>query len=203
LGEGGVIPPPKGYLSAVRDICDRADVLLFFDEIQTGLARAGAWFAHHHEGVRPDGVCLAKALGNGFPVGACWLADRVAGAAQVGDHASTFGGQPLAMAAANAVLKEMKAMDAPRLAHLAGERLKLALSRLNGVAEVRGSGLLLGVELTSADSRTVAEAALERGLVVNAVTKSALRLAPPLIVKESEIDEAVEILASVIEGFGS
>jgi len=170
------------------------------DEVQTGLGRTGRWFGFEHGGdVRPDVVTLAKALGNGMPIGACWARADVAAAFQPGDHASTFGGQPLAARAALAVLDVMEAEDVPRLATAAGERLTKALLALDAVADVRGKGLLVAAELRRpADARVVATRCLELGLVVNAVTPTALRLAPPLLVTDAQIDAAVATVEQAI-----
>ena len=195
LGEAGVVTPPKGYLKKVREICDELELLLIVDEIQTGLARTGRWFAFQDEGVLPDIVTMAKALGNGVPVGACWARDSVAGSFEPGDHGSTFGGQPLAMSAAKATLETMLSIDAPALARAAGERLRESLGSVEGVYEVRGAGLLVGVVLASGvDAHVVAEKALDFGVVVNDVTPSVIRLCPPLIVSDDEIEEGVDRL---------
>ncbi|GIU83577.1 MAG: acetylornithine aminotransferase [Acidimicrobiales bacterium] len=199
LGEGGVVVPPAGYLRRVRELCDSKGVLLAVDEIQTGLGRTGTWFAHQHEGIRPDLVCIAKALGNGFPVGACWVTTRVADAIRVGDHGSTFGGQPLAMAVARAVLRELKRVDAPARAQSSGARLAEMVSKIPQVEQVRGRGLLLAAEFGRPIASDVAERAIENGVVVNAVTESAIRLAPPLVITDEEITEGTERLAAAIE----
>ena len=197
-GEGGVIPAPPGYLEGIRALCDERGVLMIADEVQTGLARTGRWFGFEHAGVRPDVVCLAKALGNGMPIGACWARRDVAQVLRPGDHGSTFSGTPIATAAARAVLAEMRRIDAPALARSAGERLTNLLLATPGVQSVRGLGLLLAAELDGRDSKVVATACLERGLVLNNVTPTALRLAPPLTVREEELDEAVAILKEVL-----
>lgn len=199
-GEGGVVPAPDGYLEAARRLCDEREALLVIDEVQTGLGRTGHWFGFEHaDGVRPDVVTLAKALGNGFPIGACWARDAVAQAFVPGDHATTFGGQPLAARAALATLDALEAVDAPTVARRAGERLVKALEALPGVSAVRGRGLLVAAELAGGrDARVVVLACLGEGLVVNAVTPSALRLAPPLLVSDDEVDEAVAILEGVL-----
>jgi acetylornithine/succinyldiaminopimelate/putrescine aminotransferase len=146
--------------------------------------------------VRPDVVTLAKALGNGVPIGACWARQDVAEAFRAGDHASTFGGQPLAARAALAVLDVMQAEDAPGRARRAGEHLVTRLMELPDVVAVRGWGLLVAAELTAGtDAPTVARACLDAGLIVNAVTPTALRFAPPLLVTDAEIDEAIGLLA--------
>ncbi|HXY42672.1 MAG TPA: acetylornithine transaminase [Acidimicrobiales bacterium] len=200
-GEGGVVPAPPGYLKAVRDLCDERGILLIADEIQTGLGRTGRWFAFQRAGIRPDIVTVAKALGNGFPIGACWARAEVAGAFQPGDHGSTFGGQPLACAAALATLEVMEEIDAPSLAARAGARLADGLGGIDGVSEVRGEGLLLAAVLAPGiDAKAVVAAALTRGLVVNAPVAGVVRLAPPLTVSDAEIDQAVAILRSVLGG---
>jgi acetylornithine/succinyldiaminopimelate/putrescine aminotransferase len=169
--------------------------------VQTGLGRTGRWFGFQHaEGVQPDVVTLAKALGNGVPIGACWARGAAGTALAAGEHATTFGGQPLAARAALTVLDVMEAEDVPARATRAGARLSAALAQLPAVRAVRGAGLLLAAELTAGhDAPAVAAACLDAGLVVNAVTPTALRLTPSLLVTDAEIDEAVAILASVLE----
>jgi predicted acetylornithine/succinylornithine family transaminase len=199
-GEGGVNPATTEYVTGVRRLCDERGLLFMVDEVQTGLGRTGAWFGHQHFGVVPDVVTMAKALGNGVPIGACWARADVAGVFEPGDHATTFGGQPLAAAAAKAVLAVMESTDVPARARRAGERLSAALVADTRVVEVRGLGLLLAAQLTEGvDARTVADAALRRGLVINAVTPSALRLAPSLLVTDEEIDEATSILTAAYD----
>jgi predicted acetylornithine/succinylornithine family transaminase len=198
-GEGGVQPATPEYFAGVRRLCDERGLLFIVDEVQTGLGRTGRWFGFEHFGVRPDVVTMAKALGNGMPIGACWARDDVAAAFQPGDHATTYGGQPLAASAARAVLSVMEAEDAPGRAAKAGQRLMDALADVPGVQAVRGLGLLIAVELDGIDAKAAADAALEAGLVINAVTPTALRLAPPLLVSDNEVDEGVAILAQVLE----
>jgi acetylornithine/succinyldiaminopimelate/putrescine aminotransferase len=197
-GEAGVVVPSEGYLQAVRKICDERGILLILDEIQTGLGRTGRWFGFHASGIKTDIVTVAKALGNGMPIGACWAAADVASAFVPGDHGSTFGGQPLACAAASATLRVMQEIDAPTLASRAGAQLKSRLATLDGVASVRGEGLLIGVQLTSDRATQAAAEALRRGVVVNAARADTLRLAPPFVVTDAEIEEAVGIIASVV-----
>ncbi len=197
-GEGGVNPASTAYVQAVRELCDQTGTLLMFDEVQTGLGRTGRWFGHHHFGVVPDVVTMAKALGNGVPIGACWARAEVAEVFEPGDHGSTFGGQPFATAAARAVLAEMEALDVPALAAARGARLADGLVDRPGVASVRGLGLLLAAELDGLPSKEVAAAALERGLILNAVTPTALRFAPPLTVTEDEVDRALAIVAEAL-----
>ena len=203
-GEGGVVPAGDGYLRAVREVCDERGILLVMDEIQTGLGRTGRWFGYQHADVQPDIVTIAKALGNGVPVGAVWSRPAVAAAFGPGDHGSTFAGQPLALAAARAVLDTMVAMDAPAAAARLGAALTGLLEAVDGVQSVRGRGLLLAAEI-SEDARAgrtakdIASACLERGLVVNGVTPTALRLAPPFIVSEEQLAVGAAILAAVLE----
>lgn len=198
-GEGGVRPADHNYFAGVERICREKKILFMVDEVQTGLARTGAWFGFQHYDASPDVVCMAKALGNGMPIGATWAKAHVAAAFQPGDHATTFGGQPLATAAARAVLQIMIERDAPALAAHAGARLTAGLLQIPAVESVRGFGLLLAAELTDRSGPEVAQAALDAGLVINGVTPTAVRLAPPLLLSDSEIDEAIEILKGVLE----
>jgi acetylornithine/N-succinyldiaminopimelate aminotransferase len=199
-GEGGVVPADPQYLRDVRAMCDERGLLLMLDEVQTGFARTGTWFGFQHAGVVPDVVTLAKAMGNGFPVGAVWAKREVAAVFQPGDHGSTYSGTAIATAAVSAVIDEMQRIDAPRLARERGAELSAALRTMPGVVDVRGAGLLLAVEFQDGiDAKTVYLQALQRGLVTNAVTGSALRLAPPLTVSSAEIAEAVAMLTAVLQ----
>ena len=198
-GEGGVIPASNEWLQAVRALCTERGALLMIDEVQTGFARTGDWFAFQHAGVQPDVVMLAKAMGNGMPVGALWARRDIASVFKPGDHGSTYSGTALATAAVCAVIEVMREIDAPRLAREKGEYLTTQLRTMPKVHDVRGRGLLLGVELGSgADAKAVQVELLARGLVTNAVTATALRLAPPITVKVDEIDEALSLLREVL-----
>ncbi len=197
-GEGGVRPADVDYLQGVEQACRDRDVLFMVDEVQTGLARTGTWFAFQHYNVSPAVVCMAKALGNGMPIGATWAKAEVAAAFEPGDHATTFGGQPLATAAARAVLRVMIERDAPALAERTGVRLRAGLESIPAVAAVRGRGLLLAAELVDHSGPDTAARALDAGLVINGVTASAIRLAPPLLVTDAEVDQAIEILTLVL-----
>jgi predicted acetylornithine/succinylornithine family transaminase len=197
-GEGGVNPATPEYFRGVRKLCDERGLVFLVDEVQTGLGRTGEWFGFQHFGVQPDIVTMAKALGNGVPIGACWAKADVADAFVPGDHATTYGGQPLATAAARAVLKTMEEEDVPARSRSAGKRLTDALLGLDGVTGVRGLGLLLAAELAERNAKDVAARALEAGLVLNAVTDNALRLAPSLLVTDDEIDECATILGKVL-----
>jgi predicted acetylornithine/succinylornithine family transaminase len=198
-GEGGVLPADDDYLRDVRRLCDERGLLLMIDEIQTGFGRTGEWFGFQHSGVIPDVVTMAKAMGNGFPVGATWAKRDVAAVFQPGDHGSTYSGTALATAVVSTVIDEMRRIDAPGLAAKRGSYLAGRLGDVPGVSGVRGRGLLLAAELEPGrDAKAVYVALLERGLVTNAVTATSLRFAPPLTVSEAEIDEAIDILTEVL-----
>ncbi len=198
-GEGGVYPATAEYFEGVRRLCDERGLLMIVDEIQTGLGRTGEWFGFEHFGVEHDVVTMAKALGNGMPIGACWAKKDVAAVFQPGDHGTTYGGQPLAASAARATLAILERINAPQLAEHAGAQLRHSLEMIDGVVEVRGLGLLLAAQLAEGiDAKAVAGDLLSKGLIVNAVSPTALRFAPPLIVSESEIAQAVELLSSVL-----
>jgi len=165
------------------------------DEVQTGFARTGKWFGFEHAEIKPDVVMLAKAMGNGMPIGALWARKEIAAVFKPGDHGSTFSGTAIATAAARATIQLMLDMDAPAVATLRGNELSEKLRTVNGVVEVRGRGLLLAAELRAdLDAKSVATQLLEHGLVVNGVTSHALRFAPPLTVSSAEIDEAIAII---------
>jgi predicted acetylornithine/succinylornithine family transaminase len=197
-GEGGVVVPSSDYLVGVRKLCDDHGVLLIADEIQTGLGRTGEWFAFQAQNLRPDIVTMAKALGNGMPVGACWARAEVAAAFGPGDHGSTFGGQPLALSAVKATLAVMEAEDVCGRARRAGAKLAAGLAGLPGVVDVRGAGLLLAARLSGDTAKDVAARALAAGLLVNAVRPDSVRVAPPLLVTDAEIDEALSILGKAL-----
>jgi acetylornithine/succinyldiaminopimelate/putrescine aminotransferase len=199
-GEGGVVVPSSDYLAGVAALCREHGALLILDEIQTGLGRTGWWFAFQSRGIDPDIVTTAKALGNGMPVGACWARAEAAAAFGPGDHGSTFGGQPLALAAARATLAVMEREDVCGRAASAGARLRGGLGALAPVASVRGEGLLLAAALRAPVAKEASAAALDAGLLVNAVRPDTLRLAPPLLVSDAEIDEALAILGRVLGG---
>jgi acetylornithine/succinyldiaminopimelate/putrescine aminotransferase len=199
-----VNPASAAYFEGVRRLCDEHGLLFIVDEIQTGLGRTGEWFGFQHFGVEPDVVMMAKALGNGMPIGACWARREVAAAFSAGDHGTTYGGQPLAASAARATLAIMERENAPQLAEHAGAHLRRSLLAVNGVVEVRGLGLLLAAQLADGlDAKAVVAEALTAGLVLNAVSPTSIRFAPPLIVTDSEIDEAVAILVAVLAAHGA
>ncbi len=197
-GENGVVVPSSDYLAGIRTLCTERGALLMLDEVQTGMGRTGTWFAFQQLGLEPDVVTMAKALGNGMPVGACWARGEVAAAFGPGDHGSTYGGQPLAMSAVRATLAVMEAEDVPARATRAGARLAAGLATLPHIGSVRGAGLLLAAEFDDERSPAVAAAAMAAGLLVNPVRPNAIRLAPPLLVSDGEVDRAVEILGTVL-----
>lgn len=200
LGEGGVVPPPAGFLADVREICDTTGALMIVDEVQSGIGRTGHWFASQAEGVRPDVVTLAKGLGGGMPIGAC-LGIGAAGELFVpGDHGSTFGGNPVSCAAALAVLDTIEHEHLLDSVKRVGEHLAESLGAIDDplVAGVRGAGLWRALALSADRAVAVESAARSRGLLVNAVRPDAIRLAPPLILTEAEVDEAVPLLAAAV-----
>jgi acetylornithine/N-succinyldiaminopimelate aminotransferase len=196
-GEAGVIVPPAGYLAEARSICDRRGALLVLDEIQTGLGRTGYWLACEHDGVVPDVVCLAKALAGGLPMGACLASPEVAAAFYPGDHATTFGGGPIQSAAAIATLDVLENEDLLRRARALGRHATEHLANVFGAESVRGRGLLIGVDLGRPLARAVAAAALDAGVLVNDCTAEVVRLAPPLVIGEKELDDALTVLEKV------
>ncbi len=201
-GEGGVNMPGEGYLRGIRDWCDSNNLLLIFDEIQTGIGRTGSLFAYEQEGVEPDIMCLAKGLAGGVPIGAMLAREEIAKHLVPGDHGTTFGANPLATAAGVATLGYIIENKLPEQAARASERLVARLrsmeDRLPVVTDVRGRGLLIAVGLSSDCSADVVAAAREGGLLANNVRPNAVRLMPPLNVTDEEIDKACDILEAAI-----
>lgn len=201
-GEGGIVPATPEYLKAARELCDERGTLLVFDEVQTGLGRTGRWFGFQHSGVIPDVVTLAKALGGGLPIGACVAREDVADAFRPGDHATTFGGGPVPCAAALAVLdvieEEGLVTNSARMGERLVAKLRDALADASAVTEIRGVGLLVGVQLDGEWANDVVDAARDRGLLVNNVRPDTVRLSPPLVVSEDDVDRAVGLLADAI-----
>jgi acetylornithine/N-succinyldiaminopimelate aminotransferase len=190
LGEGGVVPAPEGYLRAAREACDRAGAMLVVDEIQSAIGRTGTWFAHQAEGIRPDVLTLAKGLGGGLPIGACVGFGRYGGGFAKGDHGSTFGGNPVACAAALAVLATIERDGLLAQVSAVGEHLVAGLEHVRHplVAGVRGRGLWLAIALSQNRAADLEAAARQAGFLVNAVQPDAIRLAPPLILSLAEAD---------------
>jgi acetylornithine/N-succinyldiaminopimelate aminotransferase len=201
-GEGGVRPLDPAVLTAAREACDRVGALLLVDEVQTGIGRTGPWFAFQDTEVVPDVVTVAKALANGLPIGACIARGEAASVLEPGDHATTFGGNPVVCAAANAVLRTIETDGLLVTAAARGRRLREGLERLVGdaphAAGVRGRGLLLGLVLDAPVAAEVAAACRDRFLLVNAVASDVVRLAPPLTVSRQEVDQALAVLREAL-----
>ncbi len=202
-GEGGVNIPDNNYLASVRDICHHHEILLILDEVQTGIGRTGKLFAYENSGIKPDIMTLAKALGNGFPVGAMLTTDKIAKAFVPGNHASTFGGSPLAMAAANATVKEMLQGGILEHCREMGGYFLLQLQNLQQkhkiIKEVRGKGLMLAAELII-ESNDIINECMHKGLLINSAGSKTLRFVPPLIITTQDIDQAIKVLDEVMEG---
>jgi acetylornithine/N-succinyldiaminopimelate aminotransferase len=201
LGEGGVVPAPAGYLKAARHACDQAGALLVLDEIQSGIGRTGEWFAYTAEGITPDVLTLAKGLGGGLPIGACVGIGKCGSALGKGDHGSTFGGNPVACAAALAVLETIERDGLLANANTVGAHLAAGIEALGHplVAGVRGTGLWLAIVLTKPVATAVAATAQRSGFLVNAVQPDAVRLAPPLILTAAEADAFTAALPAILE----
>ena len=199
MGEAGVITPEEGYLAGLREICDRVGALLVFDCVQTGIGRTGQWFGFEHEKVQPDVATLAKGLGGGLPLGATIAYGRAAELLQPGDHGTTFGGNPIACAAANAVLDVIENKNLMKSARVFEKKIKKSLSAVPGVSEVRGRGLLIGIELRTPIAKKVAASMLEAGVIVNAANDQTIRIAPPLIVTTSQIEKFISFFKKVMK----
>ncbi|HBV98414.1 MAG: acetylornithine aminotransferase [Peptococcaceae bacterium BICA1-7] len=201
-GEGGVNPADPGYLQGVRQLCNEEGLLLIFDEVQSGLGRTGKLLAHQHYGVDPDIFTLAKALGGGFPIGAAVAVEKVAASFVPGDHASTFGGNPLACAAGLAVMDQLinrgVVENAARVGDYFKNKLKEMASRHSFVKEVRGLGLILGMEL-DVNGGEIVTRCQDRGLLINCVNGNVLRFLPPLVITPGDVDQAAGILEKVLE----
>ncbi|MBA4421539.1 MAG: aspartate aminotransferase family protein, partial [Syntrophus sp. (in: bacteria)] len=201
-GEGGVVIPAQGYLPGIRKICNERGLLMIVDEVQTGIGRTGTLFACEQEEVVPDMITLAKALGNGFPIGALLAAKEVAAAFVPGSHGSTFGGNPLATAAGIAVLETIFNEEILNNCSRVGEYFLSRLTELkqknNRIREVRGRGLIIAVELTVPGADFVLEC-MKKGLLINCTGGSVLRFVPPLILTKTDVDKAVGILSEVLE----
>ena len=199
-GEGGVRTPADGYLQQVRELCDKYDALLIFDEIQTGMGRTGSFYAYKMYGVTPDIVTLAKGLAGGVPTGAFIVTEKIAAAFHAGDHGSTFGGNPLACAAANVVLNTIANDDFLAGVRDVGAHFKQALTNLQKkypahIVEVRGTGLILGMEMKeSEDAAAIVRRMLEQGVIINCTAGNVLRFIPPLIFSKNEVDELIAVL---------
>lgn len=203
-GEGGICIPPKDYLNRVRALCDSQGWLMMLDEIQTGMGRTGRFFAFQHNGIVPDVLTLAKALGNGVPIGACLAKGAAAGALGPGSHGSTFGGNPLACRAAGAVVQTLEKQRLSERAAGLGDRLLKAfrqtLGDLKGVNDIRGLGLMIGIELDRPCRELVGQA-LDEGLLINVTADKVVRLLPPLVFSDEQADQLVDRLSPLIRKF--
>ena len=204
LGEGGVVTPEHEYLSGIRELCDRAGWLMMLDEVQTGIGRTGRWFAWQHSGAAPDVMTLAKALGNGLPIGACLVRGKALEVLSPGTHGSTFGGNPVVCAAALAVLRAIRADNLIARAEQLGRQLMRGLTDglggLEGVVEVRGQGLMIGVELNRPCGELVSRA-LAQQLLINVTAERVVRLLPPYILSDTQLERGVATLIRLIGAF--
>ena len=205
MGEGGVVVPPEGYLAAARDITARHGALLVLDEVQTGMGRTGAFFAHQHDGITPDVVTMAKGLGGGLPIGACLAVGPAAELLTPGLHGSTFGGNPICTAAALAVLRVLAADDLVGHAEVLGKSVRQGIEALGHplIDHVRGRGLLWGIVLTEPRAKDAEAAARDAGFLINAAAPDVIRLAPPLIITEAQLDGFIAALPAILDSVGS
>ena len=197
-GENGVITPPAGYLKTLREICDANGALLVIDAVQTGMGRTGFWFGYEHEEIVPDVITLAKGLGGGLPLGAMIAIGPAAHLLKPGEHGSTFGGNPVSCAAGLAAIQEIEKKSLNEKALELGEFLKSELLKIDGVTEVRGRGLLLGIVLEQDWAKEITNFLMAKGVLVNAPNANTIRIAPPLIVTKAECTKFVKIFAEVI-----
>jgi acetylornithine aminotransferase len=202
MGEAGVIVPPLGYLQALRELCDETGALLVFDCVQTGMGRTGDWFGYEYSGVRPDVITLAKGLGGGLPLGAMIALGDAASLFAPGDHGSTFGGNPVATAAALAVIETIEKRGLLERVSKVGVDLMAELALIDGVKEVRGAGLLIGIEFNKPIAKKVAKRCEKLGVLVNGNSETVIRIAPPLIVSDREIMKFVKIFAQSVDHEG-
>lgn len=199
MGEAGVIVPPHGYLQALRELCDETGALLVFDCVQTGMGRTGDWFGYEYSEIKPDVITLAKGLGGGLPLGAMIALGEAAELFQPGDHGSTFGGNPVATAAGLAVIDTIEKKDLLKRVTQVGTDLMADIAIIEGVKNVRGAGLLIGVEFNEPIAKEVAKRCEKNGLLVNGNSETVIRLAPPLIITDAEIKKFLKIFSTSIE----
>jgi len=198
MGEAGVIVPPVDYLQELRALCDAKGALLVIDAVQTGMGRTGDWFGYEYSGITPDVITLAKGLGGGLPLGAMIALGKAADLFQPGDHGSTFGGNPVTTAAGLAAIKFIESQKLLKKVEKQGAYLMQELALIPGVSEVRGAGLLLGIELENLKSSDVASALRKSGVLVNAANPTTIRLAPALIVTDVQIKKFISIFKKVM-----
>lgn len=203
-GEGGVQVPGADYLPRLRELCDQHDCLLMADEIQTGMCRTGKWFAFQHTAIQPDVMTLAKALGNGMPIGACLARGRAASVFGYGNHGSTFGGNPLACRAALAVIevmeKEQLANRAAELGEYFLQQFRVGLQDLAGVKDIRGKGLMIGIQLER-DCAELVKQGLAQGILINVTAGNVIRLLPPLVISQQQADQIITTVIDLIRDF--
>ena len=197
-GENGVIVPPAGYLKAIRQICDSTGALFVIDAIQTGMGRTGFWFGYEHEEITPDVITLAKGLGGGLPLGAMIAIGSAAELFKPGEHGSTFGGNPISCAAGLAAINEIEKRSLNEKALELGEFLKNELLNIEGVSEVRGRGLLIGIGLEKPWAKEIANYLLAKGVLVNSPNENTIRIAPPLIITKKEASKFVKVFLEVM-----
>jgi len=198
MGEAGVIVPPSDYLQQLRQLCDTNGSLLVIDAVQTGMGRTGDWFGHEYSGITPDVITLAKGLGGGLPLGAMIALGKAADLFQAGDHGSTFGGNPVTTAAGLAAIEYIETKGILRKVEKQGAHLMQELALIPGVKEVRGAGLLLGIELESLKASDVSDAMRDAGILVNAANATTIRIAPALIVTDAQINKFISTFRKVI-----
>ena len=191
MGEAGVVVPPKGYLKAAREICNETGALLVIDAVQTGMGRTGTWFGYEIEGITPDVITIAKGLGGGLPLGAMIALGRSSNLFKPGDHGSTFGGNPVACAAANATINVIKSKGLLKSNVVLGNLLKSELTKIPGISEVRGRGLLIGIVLKTVSAKALAVDLLNNGVLVNATSDEVIRIAPALIITKKNVMDFV------------
>jgi len=199
MGEAGVVVPPAGYLKAAREICDKTGALLVLDCVQTGMGRTGTWFGFEHEGVVPDVITIAKGLGGGLPLGAMIALGNSAKLFQAGMHGTTFGGNPIAAAASNVVIDEIKSKGYLALNASKGALLRNLISPISGVLEARGRGLLIGIKVKDGKAKVIAAELAKRGFLVNAASEDVIRLAPAYIITEKEIIKFAGAFADICD----
>jgi acetylornithine aminotransferase len=199
MGEAGVIVPPHGYLQALRELCDETGALLVFDCVQTGMGRTGDWFGYEYSGIKPDVITLAKGLGGGLPLGAMIALGDAATLFAPGDHGSTFGGNPVATAAGLAVISTIEKSELLERVSKVGIELMAELALIDGVKEVRGAGLLIGIEFTEPIAKQVTKDLEKHGVLVNGNSENVIRIAPPLIVTDRQIAKFITVFATSVD----
>ncbi len=200
MGEAGVIVPPNGYLKGARELCSKYGALLAFDCVQTGMGRTGTWFGYEHEGINPDIITLAKGIGGGLPLGAMITIGEKSNLFQPGSHGSTFGGNPISCAAANAVISEIKEKRYLLSNAKKGKSFKESIKNISGVKEVRGRGLLIGIEFTNPIADNVVLEMEKAGFLINSVNPNTIRIAPSYLIKDSDIKRFTESLREIVGG---